>query len=98
MDANVAFMRGGGYSISQRLRSVQQPVLVLWGRNDQILEPKYAQQFLDTLPDARLQWLEECGHCGHLEKPRETADAILGFLLGREAGVAQAAASSRAAP
>jgi hypothetical protein len=55
---------------------------VIWGRQDQILEPKYADQFLDVLPDARLVWLEGCGHCGHLEKPRETADAILGFING----------------
>jgi hypothetical protein len=53
---------------------------VLWGRNDQILEPKYADQFMEVLPNAELQWLEGCGHCGHLEKPRETADAILRFL------------------
>lgn len=53
---------------------------MLWGRQDQILEPSYAQQFVDTLPDARLQWLEGCGHCGHLEKPGETAEAILRFM------------------
>ncbi|KIZ00267.1 40S ribosomal protein S3-3 [Monoraphidium neglectum] len=81
-DANIAFMRGGGYAISTRLGQVTQPVLVIWGRQDQILEPKYADQFLDVLPDARLVWLEGCGHCGHLEKPRETADAILGFING----------------
>jgi hypothetical protein len=33
-----------------------------------------------VLPSAELQWLEGCGHCGHLEKPQETADAILRFL------------------
>jgi hypothetical protein len=26
MDANIAFMRGGGYSISQRLPNMQKPV------------------------------------------------------------------------
>jgi hypothetical protein len=31
MDANIAFMRGGGYAISQRLKDVQQPVRV-WPR------------------------------------------------------------------
>lgn len=81
MDANIAFMRGGGYAISSRLGDVKQPVLVLWGRQDQILEAKYAEQFLQVLPDARLQWLEECGHCGHLEKPGECAGAILDFVL-----------------
>lgn len=79
-DANIAWMRGGGYSLSERLGGVSRPSLVLWGRDDKILDPAYAQRFIDTLPDARLQWLESCGHCGHLERPRETAEAILRFL------------------
>jgi pimeloyl-ACP methyl ester carboxylesterase len=54
----------------------------LWGRQDAILEPSYADRFLATLPDARLKWLEGCGHCGHLERPEETAAAILEFVCG----------------
>ena len=30
MDANIAFMRSGGYAISGRLAEVEKPVLVLW--------------------------------------------------------------------
>lgn len=70
-DANIAFMRSGGYSISSRIQEVQQPTLVLWGRQDEILEPKYAAQFEAALPNGRLQWVEDCGHCAHLEKPTE---------------------------
>lgn len=70
-DANIAFMRSGGYSISSRIPEVQQPTLVLWGRQDEILEPKYAAQFEAALTNGQLQWIEECGHCGHLEKPTE---------------------------
>lgn len=32
------------------------------------------------MPDARLQWIEECGHVPHLEKPEETATAITEYL------------------
>jgi pimeloyl-ACP methyl ester carboxylesterase len=78
-DANVAFMRSGGYSISARIPHVQQEALVLWGRQDQILEPQYASQFQQALPKCTLQWIEDCGHCGHLEQAHFTADAILRF-------------------
>ena len=37
-------------------------------------------QFIETLPNGRLQWIEECGHVPHLEKPEETADAIAEYL------------------
>lgn len=79
-DANIAFMRSGGYSISSKIPNVQQPTLVLWGRQDEILEPKYAAQFEAALPNGQLQWIEDCGHCGHLEKPTETAAKILQFI------------------
>jgi len=36
-DANVAFMRSGGYAVSQRIGEVALPTLVVWGRNDEIL-------------------------------------------------------------
>lgn len=79
-DANIAFMRSGGYSISSKIPQVQQPTLVMWGRQDEILEPKYAYQFEQALPNGRLQWVEECGHCAHLEQPTRTAADILSFI------------------
>jgi len=85
-DANIAFMRSGGYSISSRIPDVKQPTLVLWGRQDEILEPKYAMQFEATLQNGNLHWIEECGHCGHLEKPTETAARILEFIASRATG------------
>lgn len=79
-DANIAFMRSGGYSISSRIPEVTQPTLVLWGRQDEILEPKYAAQFEAALPNGQLQWVEDCGHCAHLEKPTEAAARILEYI------------------
>ena len=86
-DANIAFMRSGGYSISSRIQDVQQPTLVLWGCQDEILEPKYAAQFEAVLPNGQLQWIEECGHCAHLEKPTEAAARILEFIGATQAPV-----------
>lgn len=34
---------------------------------------------MDALPDARLVWMEECGHCAHLEQPAALRDAIADF-------------------
>jgi hypothetical protein len=40
----------------------------------------FGSQFVETMPNARLQWIEECGHVPHLEQPDKTADAIFSFL------------------
>lgn len=85
-EALVSFMLSGGFSPSQKVSQIEAPSLVLWGRQDEILEKEFAQRFLDTLPDASLQWIEECGHVPHLEQPEETAKAISEFLRSDKFG------------
>ena len=54
-------------------------------------------QFVEELPDAELQWIEECGHVPHLEQPDETASTIRNFLTSDRviAATASAARSSK---
>jgi pimeloyl-ACP methyl ester carboxylesterase len=79
-DANVSFMRSGGYSVSTRLSEVQVPTLVVWGKQDEILSPNYAQQFIDALPDAQLVWVDQCGHVPALEQPQQLLQAVQEFV------------------
>lgn len=80
-DALVSFMQSGGFAPSAKVATIQAPSLILWGRQDGILDgTEYANKFLETLPDARLHWIEKCGHVPHLEQPAETAAVIQEFL------------------
>lgn len=83
-DALVSFMLDGGFYPSEKVAKIESPCLILWGRNDNILEIEFAQKFLDTLPDAQLNWVEECGHVPHLEQPVVTAKEISDFLLSEK--------------
>ncbi len=79
--ALVAFTRSGGYgSFQAELGRLQSPTLILWGRQDQILGIADAEKFHQSIPQSQLVWVEACGHVPHLEKPAETARAILDFL------------------
>ena len=97
-----------GGLMREKVATIQASSLVLWGRQDGILDgAEFAKkvrrnygrlhhasrhvsfsrcvllsewQFVETLPNAQLRWIEECGHVPHLEKPDETADAIAEFL------------------
>ena len=51
-----------------------------WGRQDEVLDPRYAKQFSEELPKSKLVWMEECGHSGHLEQPQMLADYVLEFM------------------
>ncbi|PSC68832.1 hypothetical protein C2E20_7602 [Micractinium conductrix] len=93
-DANVAFMQSGGYAVSARIPTLRLPTLVVWGRNDEILSPDNAQRFIDALPDARLVWIEDCGHCAHLEQPAELLRAVAEFCGGGDAAAAMAGTAS----
>jgi pimeloyl-ACP methyl ester carboxylesterase len=79
--ALIAFTRSGGYgSFQAELGRLQPPTLILWGRQDQILGIADAEKFRQAIPQSQLIWVEACGHVPHLEKPAETARAILDFL------------------
>eukprot|EP01041_Mallomonas_annulata_P005590 gene5590-11273_t len=79
-DSSVSFLQSGGFIMSSKVPLMNQPTLVLWGANDEILEPSTANKFLDILPNAKLTVVEECGHVPHLEKPEVAALEILKFL------------------
>jgi pimeloyl-ACP methyl ester carboxylesterase len=80
-DGMLSFMQSGGFRPKEKVSKIDVPSLVLWGRQDGILEGKeFAQKFIDTMPDAELQWIEECGHVPHLEQPEMTARLIANFL------------------
>jgi pimeloyl-ACP methyl ester carboxylesterase len=78
--ALVTFTKSGGYgSFASQLHQIQQPTLILWGENDQILGIKDATQFEQLLPSSELIWIANCGHVPHLERPQLTAKEILEF-------------------
>lgn len=79
-DASINFLLSGGFSPSSWVDKVTQQTLLLWGRNDEILEPKTAEKFVETMPRCTLKWVEDCGHVPHLEKPELTAETVLEFL------------------
>ncbi|CAM9144883.1 unnamed protein product [Laminaria digitata] len=80
-EASLQYMGSGGFTVSTKVPNIETETLVLWGRQDKILDPKlYAERFVTEMPNARLVWVDECGHVPHLEQPDETARAIMDFV------------------
>jgi pimeloyl-ACP methyl ester carboxylesterase len=106
--ANCAWMAGGGYVLpEQRVKELNRPTLLIWGRQDGILPPENAAKFeaalgrgeggggpkgAGVLEGGATAWLDECGHCGHLEQPDEVA-RLLGMFARRLAAGGEAAAA-----
>ena len=62
------------------LTAVRVPTLLLWGDRDPLIPPDHAQEFLDALPDARLELISGASHVPMLERPHEVSRAVLDFL------------------
>ncbi len=79
--ALITFTKSGGYgSFTNKLSEIKQPTLIIWGREDKILGIKDAERFVSAISQSKLVWIDKCGHVPHLEKPKETAQAILEFI------------------
>lgn len=65
--------------LGKRISEVAVPTLLVWGRQDIVTPPEAAEGFLKLLPDARIVWLDRCGHAPMMEKPVEFARALIEF-------------------
>lgn len=66
--------------LKKRIHRVGAPSLVVWGENDKLIPPVYAQEFGRALPDAEVCMLPRCGHEPPLEQRALLSERVLGFL------------------
>ena len=71
----------GETGLVRRLGRILASTLVLWGAEDRVIPPAYAQRFVDGIgPKAQAQMLPGAGHLADLDAPDAVADALLAFL------------------
>lgn len=62
------------------ITAIQAPVLILWGKEDRITDPRNAEIFAQQIPDARKVLLDGVGHAPMIEVPEESASLFRQFL------------------
>jgi pimeloyl-ACP methyl ester carboxylesterase len=62
------------------LRSVRAPALIVWGDKDKIVPVSTAKRYVGALPNAKLEVIENCGHCVDLEQPERLAGLVSSFI------------------
>jgi len=67
--------------LAQLLKGVRVPGLVVWGEADAIVPLDCASQYVETLPDARLELVAGAGHVLELEEPDVLARLIADFVV-----------------
>jgi pimeloyl-ACP methyl ester carboxylesterase len=77
--------------------SIEQPVLLVWGKQDEILDPKFVHEFERDIPHVETLMIDACGHLPHLEQSEAVATAIQNFMPCKQAS-APASSAAFSAP
>jgi len=62
-----------------RLDRIACPVLLVWGRQDLLVFQTGAERVLQAAPEARLEVIDDCGHCPQLECPERMFELLVDF-------------------
>ncbi|MGA7124348.1 MAG: alpha/beta hydrolase [Polyangiaceae bacterium] len=63
-----------------RIRNVAVPTLIVWGRNDRVVDVATASRFQQDIAGSQLVVIDEAGHQVHEEQPEAVNRAIASFL------------------
>jgi pimeloyl-ACP methyl ester carboxylesterase len=68
--------------LKKRIHRVKASTLVVWGKEDQLVPPVYADEFTRRITGARVHTIESAGHVPHLEQPDAVARVVREFAKG----------------
>lgn len=70
--------------LESNLAEIKDPVLILWGEYDRVLDVSSVEVMRPLLPQAKVVVMKDTGHLPMIERPAETAAHYLGFLQGAQ--------------
>jgi pimeloyl-ACP methyl ester carboxylesterase len=80
--AALAAARGQRYSdVQSRYSTVDQPVLLMWGREDRVTPVRFGERLVRQLPNARLEVYARCGHFPMVEARGNSTRDLMEFLV-----------------
>jgi 2-hydroxy-6-oxonona-2,4-dienedioate hydrolase len=68
------------HNLGDELNQIQQPTLLIWGKNDIVTPPFVAEEFKKLIPNSQLHFIDKCGHAPMMEVPIEFNSILEKFL------------------
>jgi len=62
------------------IQGVQVPTLVVFGKQDQVAPLSCGKRYVDLLPKAKLEIVDNAGHCVEMEQPQALLKLVTSFL------------------
>lgn len=66
--------------LSKRLYRIKAPTLVVWGNQDRLAPPAYADEFAARIADCRVELFDQAAHLPQLEQLGQVSAAVKRFL------------------
>ena len=66
--------------LKKRIHRVKAPTLIVWGKQDGLAPPVYAQEFADRISGARVELIDGASHMPHLEQTEAVSRIVADFL------------------
>jgi len=66
--------------LPRRLKRATAPTLIVWGNQDRLLSPAYAEEYQRLLPAAQVAYIDQCGHDPTIEQPDEVSRLVVEVL------------------
>lgn len=67
------------------LHRVDVPTHIVWGREDRVIPPAYAEALQSRIGGATMAVLPDCAHLPHIEQPEAFANEVTQFIQSRSA-------------
>ena len=68
------------HNLGEELNQINQPTLLIWGKNDIVTPPFVAEEFKKLIPNSQLHFIDKCGHAPMMEVPDEFNSILEKFL------------------
>lgn len=66
--------------ITEKLKTISMPTLIVWGSEDQVIPIKYADGFVSGIQDCRFYRMDGSGHTPYVDSPKKFSEVVLDFL------------------
>jgi pimeloyl-ACP methyl ester carboxylesterase len=70
--------------LTANYKDINVPTLIIWGRQDKVIDPIVGNLLDQAIPNSTLQWIDQCGHVPQEERPEATIPLVMDFLRACE--------------
>jgi pimeloyl-ACP methyl ester carboxylesterase len=74
------FLACDAFDMMDQIGKIEAPCLAVCGSEDRLTPPKYSRYLGENIPHCRVRIIEGAGHMVMLERPKQVASVIEGFL------------------